>query len=117
MHAIVHSQMDQISRWARLQDDLLASFEQSAYVIRQQNESNAKLLAERDLLRVKVVRSAKKQEQTSALSKRTGVIVEKPMDENAMLCIKRRRLVEESVDALNQHLKDKKELVAARRGD
>ena len=39
------------------------------------------------------------------------------MDENAMLRIERRRLVEESVDALNHHLEDKKELVAARRGD
>ena len=27
MHAIVHSQMDQISDWARLQDDMKASFE------------------------------------------------------------------------------------------
>ena len=35
----------------------------------------------------------------------------------AMLRIERRRLVEESVDSLNQHLEDKKELVAARRGD
>ena len=47
--------------------------------------------------------------------KRTDVIIEKLMDENAMLCIKGRRLVEESVDALKQHLEDKKELVAARR--
>ena len=46
--------------------------------------------------------------------KRTGVIVEKLMDENAMLRIERRRLVEEYVDALKQHLEDKKELVAAR---
>ena len=48
--------------------------------------------------------------------KRIGVIVEKLMDENHMLCIERRRLVEESVDTLKQHLEDKKELVAARRG-
>ena len=48
--------------------------------------------------------------------KRTGVIVEKLMDENTM-CIERRRLVEESVDALKQHIEDKKELIAARRGD
>ena len=47
----------------------------------------------------------------------TAVIVEKLMDENAMLRTKRKRLVEESVDALKQHLEDKKELVAARRGD
>ena len=46
--------------------------------------------------------------------KRTGVIVEKLMDENAMLRIERRRLVEESVDALKQHLVDKKVLIAAR---
>ena len=49
--------------------------------------------------------------------KRTGVIVEKLMDENAMLRIERRRLVEESGDALKKHLEDKKELIAARRGD
>ena len=49
--------------------------------------------------------------------KRTGVIVEKLMDENAMLRIEHKRLVEESVDPLEQHLEDKKELVAARRGD
>ena len=34
MHAIVHSQMDQISSWARLQDDMKASFEQATGVIR-----------------------------------------------------------------------------------
>ena len=44
-------------------------------------------------------------------------MLKKLMDENAMLCIERRRLVEESVDALKQHLEDKKELIAARRGD
>ena len=49
--------------------------------------------------------------------KRTGIIVEKLMDENAMLRIERTRLVEEFGDALKQHLEDKKELVAARRGD
>ena len=49
--------------------------------------------------------------------KRTGVIIEKLMDENAMPCIERRRLVEESVDALKQHLEDKKELIATHHGD
>ena len=44
-------------------------------------------------------------------------IIKKLMDENAMLRIERRRLVEESVDALKQHLEDKKELITARRGD
>ena len=34
MHALVLRQMDQISRWAMLQDDLKASFEQSTGVIR-----------------------------------------------------------------------------------
>ena len=34
MHAIVHSQMDQISGLARLQDDVKASFEQATGVIR-----------------------------------------------------------------------------------
>ena len=49
--------------------------------------------------------------------KRTDVIVEKLMDENAMLRIKRGRLVEESVDALKQHLEDTRELIATRRRD
>ena len=86
-------------------------------VIRQLHVSNAMLRGERDLLRAKNIGSAEQQEQTTALLKRTGVIGAKLMDENAMLCIERRRLVEESVDALKQHLEDKKELVVARRGD
>ena len=49
--------------------------------------------------------------------KRTGIIVKKLMDENAMLRTKRQRLVEESVDALKQHIEDRKDLIAARRGD
>ena len=117
MHVIVHSQMDQISGWARLQDDMKASFEQATGVIRQLREGNERLRAERDLLREKIVRSADQQEETSALLKRTGVLVKKLMDENAMLLIERRRLVEVSVDALRQHLEDKKEPIAARRGD
>ena len=51
----------------------------------------------------------------SATIPNTGVIVEKFMDENAMLRIERRRLVEESMDALKQHLENKKELIGARR--
>lgn len=51
------------------------------------------------------------------MSERTGVIIEILMDENAILRIKRGRLVEESMDALKQYLEDKKELVAARRRD
>ena len=108
MHAIVHSQMDHISGWARLQDDMKASFKQATGVIRKLNESNAKLLAEHDLLRAKIVGSVEQQEETTALLKRTDVIVEKLMNENAMLRIERRRLVEEFVDALKQHLEDKK---------
>ena len=52
------------------------------------------------------------------MSKRTGVIVKKLMDENAMLRIECERLVEESVDAAKQHIKDMKlmkEIIAARR--
>ena len=82
MRALVLRQMDQISRWARLQDDLKASFEQSTNVIRQLNESNAKLRAERDLLRAKIVGSAEQQEQITSLLKRTSLIIEKLMDEN-----------------------------------
>ena len=74
MHAIVHSQMDQISGSARLQDDMIASFEQATGVIRQLREGNERLRAECDLLREKIVRSADLQEETSALLKRTGVI-------------------------------------------
>ena len=85
-----------------------ASFEKATGVIRKLNESNAKLLAEHDLLRAKIIRSAEQQEETTALLKRTGVIVEKLMDENNKLHIERRRLVEEFVDALKQHLEDKK---------
>ena len=117
MHAIVRSQMDPISGWARLQDDMKASFEQATGVIRQLREGNERLRAERDLLRVKIVRSADQQEETSALLKRTGVIVKKLMDENDMLRNERQRLVEESVDVLKQRLEDTKELIAARRGD
>ena len=94
-----------------------ASFEQATGVIRQLRESNEKLQAERDMLRAKIVGSAEQQEQTTALLKRTGVIVEKLMDENAMPRIERRRLVEESVDALKQHIEDRKELIATRHGD
>ena len=49
--------------------------------------------------------------------KRTGIIVEKLMEENAMLRIERRRLVEESVDALKQRLEDTTKHIASRRGD
>ena len=62
MRALFHRQMDQISRWVRLQDDPQALFQQSTDVIRQVNESNAKLRAERDLLRAKIVGSAEQQE-------------------------------------------------------
>ena len=58
MHSIVHSQMDQISGWARLQDDMKSSFEQATDIIRQLRESNEKLQAERDLLRAKIIESA-----------------------------------------------------------
>ena len=110
MHAIVHSQMDQISRSARLKDDMIASFEQATGIIRQLREGNERLRAERDLLREKIVRSADLREETSALLK-------KLMDENDMLRNERQRLVEESVDVLKQHLEDTKELIAARSGD
>ena len=48
---------------------------------------------------------------------RTDVIIKKLMDENAMLCIERNRLVEESVDAAKQRIKDMKlttEIIARR---
>ena len=48
---------------------------------------------------------------------RTGVIIKKLMDENAMLRIERNRLVEESMDAGKQRIKDMKPLkeIIARR--
>ena len=101
MHAIVHSQMDQISGWARLQDEATG-------VIRQLGEGNAKLQGERDRLRAKIAGRAKQEEETAALLQRTGVIIKKLMDKNDMLCIERQRLVEESVDVLKQHLEDTK---------
>ena len=39
---------------------------------------------------------------------RTGVIIKKLMDENAMLHIERNRLVEESMDAAKKSIKDMK---------
>ena len=110
MHAIVHSQMDQISGWARMQDEATG-------IIRQLGEGNAKLRAECDLLRAKIVGSAEQQEETTALLKRTGIIIEKLMDENAMLRIKHRRPMEESMDAAKQCIKDMKlmkEIIADR---
>ena len=49
--------------------------------------------------------------------KRTGVIAKKLMDENDMLRIERNRLVEESMDAAKQRIKDMKlmkEIIARR---
>jgi hypothetical protein len=109
--------MIHISGWARLQDDMKASFEKATGVVRQLSEGNAKLRAERDLLRAKIVGSAEQQEETTALLKRTGIIIKKLMDENDMLRIEHQRLVEESVDALKQRLEDTKGLIAAHRGD
>ncbi len=110
MHVIVHSQMDQISGWARMQDEATG-------VIRQFGEGNAKLRGERDLLRAKIAGRAKQEEETAALLQRTGVIINKLMDENAMLRVERNRLVEESMDAAKQRIKDMKlmkEIIARR---
>ena len=96
---------------------MIASFEQATGVIRQLREGNERLRAKRDLLREKIVRSADQQEETSALLKRTDVIVKKLMDENDMLYNERQRLVEESVDVHKQRLEDTKELIAACRRD
>ena len=76
-----------------------------------------RLCSRHHLLRAKIIRSAEQQEETSALLKRTGVIVKKLVDENDMLRKERQRLVEESMDVLKQRLEDTKELIAARRGD
>ena len=110
MHAIVHSQMGQISGWARMQDEATG-------VIRQLGEGNAKLRGGRDLLRAKIAGRAKQEEETAALLQRTGVIIKKLMDENAMLRIERNRLVEESMNAAKQRTNDMKlmkEIIAHR---
>ena len=60
MHAIVHSQMDQISGWARVQDE-------ATDVMRQLGEGNAKLRGERDLLRAKIAGRAKQEEETTVV--------------------------------------------------
>ena len=86
-------------------------------VIRQLGEGNAKLWGERDLLRAKISRRAKQEKEIAALLQRTGVIIKKLMDENAMLRIERNRLVEESMDAAKQRIKDMKlmkEIIARR---
>ena len=110
MHAMVHSQMDQISGRATLQDEATG-------VIRQLGEGNAKLRGEHDLLRAKIAGRAKQEEETAALLQRTGVIIKKLMDENAMLRIECNRQVEESMDAAKQRIKDMKlmkEIIARR---
>ena len=111
MQAIVHSGMDQISGWARMQDEATG-------VIRQLGEGNVKLRGGRDLLRAKIAGRAKQEEETAALLQRTGVIIKKLMDENAMLRIERNRLVEESMDAAKQRIMDMKlmkEIIARRK--
>ena len=107
---MVHSQMDQISGWARLQDEATG-------VIRQLGEGNAKLRGERDLLMVKIAGRAKQEEETAALLQRTGIIIKNLMDENSMLRIERNRLVKESMDAAKQRINDMKlmkEIIARR---
>ena len=74
-------------------------------VIRQLGEGNAKLRGERDLLRAKIAGRAKQEEEIAPLLQRTGVIIKKLMDENAMLRIERNRLVEESMDAASSVLR------------
>ena len=86
-------------------------------VIRQLGEGTAKLRGERNLLRAKIAGRPKHEEETAALLKRTGIIIKKLMDENAMLRIERERLVEESAVAAKLHIKHMKlmiEIIAAR---
>ena len=49
--------------------------------------------------------------------KRTDVIVKKLMDENDMLRVERQKLVEKSVEALEQCLEGMIDLIAAHRRD
>ena len=110
MHVIVHSQMNRISGWARMQDEATG-------VIRQLGEGNAKLRGERNLLTAKIAKRVKQLEEIAVLMQRTGVIIKKLMDEKAMLHIECNRLVVESKDATKQHIKDMKlmkEIIACR---
>ena len=92
--------MGWISDWMKLQDEMNSSFENATNVIWGLREDKAKLRTERDLLRVKNGVMTKQHEETTALLQRTSINIQKLMDENAMLRIEHRRLVEESVDAL-----------------
>ena len=110
--------MDRISGWMKLEDEMNALFENATSVIGGLGEEKVKLCTERDLLRVKIAGRAKEHEETTTLLKRTGVILKKLTDENAMLHIKRERLVKESVDVAKQRVKDMKlmkEIIAAHR--
>ena len=100
--------MDQIYGWVKLQEEINASFDNATGIFRGLRDDNAKLCTERDLLR------AKQHEETTALLKKTGVIVKKLMDKNAILRIECQRLVEESVAVAKQHIQDMKEIIAAR---
>ena len=82
--------------------------DEATSVIRQLGEGNVKLRGERDLLRAKIAGRAKQEEETAAVLQRTGVIIKKLMDDNAMLRIDRNMLVEESMDAAKQRIKDMK---------
>ena len=91
--------------------------DEATSIIRQLGEGNAKLRGERDLLMAKIAGRVKQEEETAVVLQRTGVIIKKLMDENAMLRIERNRLVEESMDAAKQRIKDMKlmkEIIARR---
>ena len=92
-----------------------ASFENATSVIRGLEEHKTKLRTKCGLLTAKIAGTMKQHEETTALLQRTGVIVRKLMDENAMLCIESQRLVEEYMDALKQCPKYTKALNSARR--
>jgi hypothetical protein len=87
MRAMLDDLMDRIFGWVKLQDEMNASFENAAGVIRGLGEDKAKLRTERDLPRVKTTGRTKQHEETTTLLKRMGVIVKKLMDNNAMLRI------------------------------
>ena len=67
--------MGRISGWAKLQDEMNASFENATGLIRGVGEDKAKLCTECDLVRAKIAGRMKQHEETTALLKRVGVIV------------------------------------------
>jgi hypothetical protein len=102
--------MDDISGWAKLQEESNALLDKATGVIRGLRDDKARLRTQCDLLRAKIAGSAKQHEETTAVLKKTAVMVRKLMNENAKLRIEHEMLLEESVDARKRRIEDVKEI-------